>query len=53
MSHAGNLSLAESDPELLALIREEKKRQVYGIELIASEVRVAGGGSHLPSRCDT
>jgi len=37
MSHAGNLSLAESDPELLALIREEKKRQVYGIELIASE----------------
>ncbi len=32
------MSLQETDPEIFALIEEEKERQVHGIELIASEV---------------
>jgi glycine hydroxymethyltransferase len=31
------LTLAEHDPELLALIKQERKRQCEGLELIASE----------------
>jgi glycine/serine hydroxymethyltransferase len=34
----GNKLLAESDPEIFALIQKEKKRQIEGLELIASEV---------------
>merc|ERR1719230_2195321 len=33
----GNRSLAEADPEIFALIEEEKSRQLKSIELIASE----------------
>ncbi|XP_025903056.1 serine hydroxymethyltransferase, mitochondrial [Nothoprocta perdicaria] len=33
----GQESLAESDPELWALLRQEKQRQCRGLELIASE----------------
>jgi len=33
----GNRSLQEHDPEMYALLQEERKRQVQGIELIASE----------------
>ncbi|XP_002740742.1 serine hydroxymethyltransferase, mitochondrial-like [Saccoglossus kowalevskii] len=33
----GKETLAESDPEMMALISEEKDRQVRGLELIASE----------------
>ncbi|CAF0974049.1 unnamed protein product, partial [Didymodactylos carnosus] len=33
----GNESLNEIDPEIMNLIKEEKKRQISGIELIASE----------------
>ncbi|VDO61422.1 unnamed protein product [Schistosoma curassoni] len=32
-----SISLAESDPEIMALCREEKERQKLGLELIASE----------------
>jgi len=35
-----NLSLQEQDPEIFELIQKEKARQVSGIELIASEVRI-------------
>lgn len=31
-------SLAEDDPEIMSLIKEEKARQRNGLELIASEV---------------
>ncbi len=31
--------LQDADPEMFALLREEKQRQVTGLELIASEVR--------------
>merc|ERR1719373_1155648 len=34
---AGNRSLAEADPEIHALVQEEKARQMRSIELIASE----------------
>lgn len=34
----GNDSLKEADPELQEIISKEKKRQVTGLELIASEV---------------
>ena len=34
----GRAPLDEVDPELRALISDEKHRQVYGLELIASEV---------------
>ncbi|XP_071452212.1 serine hydroxymethyltransferase, mitochondrial-like isoform X2 [Hetaerina americana] len=33
----GNETLAEDDPEMWALLKEEKARQVQGLELIASE----------------
>jgi glycine/serine hydroxymethyltransferase len=36
--HAGTRTLADADPEVQGLIRLEKKRQLHGIELIASEV---------------
>jgi glycine/serine hydroxymethyltransferase len=36
--HAGNRTLADADAEVQGLIRLEKKRQLNGIELIASEV---------------
>uniref|UniRef100_A0A8C7E834 Serine hydroxymethyltransferase 2 n=1 Tax=Nothoprocta perdicaria TaxID=30464 RepID=A0A8C7E834_NOTPE len=36
-SRGGKESLAESDPELWALLRQEKQRQCRGLELIASE----------------
>lgn len=32
-----NQSLDQSDPELFGLIRKEKQRQRYGLEMIASE----------------
>ena len=34
----GRSSLSEDDPELQDLIRQEKRRQKLGLELIASEV---------------
>ena len=34
----GRTPLEEVDPDILGLIREEKQRQVCGLELIASEV---------------
>jgi len=34
---AGNRPLSEVDPEMFALIQEEKERQLSGLELIASE----------------
>lgn len=34
---AGTKALADTDPEIMGLIQLEKKRQVTGIELIASE----------------
>ena len=34
----GNAVLENDDPEMFALICEEKKRQTNGLELIASEV---------------
>lgn len=34
----GRESLEEDDPELMSIIKQEKKRQVNGLELIASEV---------------
>lgn len=34
----GNESLKDDDPEMYNLIRREKRRQVEGLELIASEV---------------
>lgn len=37
MAQTGNETLAMSDPEIFALINEEKKRQVHGLEMIASE----------------
>lgn len=33
-----DLTLAEADPEMFALVKEEKARQFHGLELIASEV---------------
>ena len=38
MFTCGNVSLADSDPEVADLIEREKNRQWRGIELIASEV---------------
>jgi hypothetical protein len=35
----GRSALADHDPELFAMIQNEKKRQWMGLELIASEVR--------------
>merc|ERR1719224_220998 len=34
---SGNRTLKEADPEMYALVEEEKSRQITGIELIASE----------------
>eukprot|EP01133_Synstelium_polycarpum_P002665 gene2665-3077_t len=34
---AGNVSIEQSDPEIFDLIKKEKHRQFYGLELIASE----------------
>ena len=34
----GKDSLAEDDPEVHGIITQEKHRQIYGLELIASEV---------------
>ena len=34
----GNELLENDDPEMYALIRKEKERQLNGLELIASEV---------------
>ena len=36
----GQRSLEEVDPEMREIIRKEKQRQIQGLELIASEVRV-------------
>lgn len=33
----GNRSLEEADNDILELMKEEKKRQIYGLEMIASE----------------
>lgn len=38
MSKHGNDSLQSYDPEIYEIIQQEKKRQVTGLELIASEV---------------
>ena len=34
----GQEPLAEDDPEMFGLVQAEKKRQIGGLELIASEV---------------
>ena len=36
-----SMPLQQADPEIFSLIEEEKYRQRYGIELIASEVLVS------------
>lgn len=36
----GNQPLSQADPEIWQLIQKEKQRQIVGLELIASEVRV-------------
>lgn len=36
-SHLIHANLQESDPELMDLIRKEKRRQTTGLEMIASE----------------
>ena len=36
-NYTGTMSLAERDPEMAALVAEERERQVSCIELIASE----------------
>ncbi|GAV61184.1 SHMT domain-containing protein [Cephalotus follicularis] len=51
----GNQRIQESDPEIFAMIREEKERQFKGIELIASENFVCKAvmealGSHLTNK---
>ena len=43
VSWTGQESLAQIDPEILSLIRDEKQRQIRGLELIASEVRLLRG----------
>lgn len=35
---SGQEPLAQDDPEMWELVKEEKRRQVNGLELIASEV---------------
>ena len=45
----GKTPLEEVDPDIQRLIREEKNRQVSGLELIASEVDVLCGGMSLES----
>jgi glycine hydroxymethyltransferase len=40
MQGHGQTPLAQADPEIYKLLEEEKRRQVGGLELIASEVRV-------------
>lgn len=50
----GRESLEEDDPELMSIIKQEKKRQVNGLELIASEVIpevVNGPGSKWSLSC--
>lgn len=37
----GQEPLAQDDPEIFELVKEEKRRQVSGLELIASEVIIA------------
>lgn len=37
----GQEPLAKDDPEMWELVKEEKRRQVNGLELIASEVLLA------------
>ena len=44
----GTQSLAEDDPEVMAIVRKEKNRQRSGLELIASEVR-RGARAFLPN----
>jgi len=34
---SGNRTIEESDPEIAALIKDEKHRQIHGLEMIASE----------------
>ena len=41
-SWTGREELKDDDPEIWSLLQEEKDRQVHGLELIASEVSVAG-----------
>lgn len=40
----GQESLAQSDPEVWDLLRQEKDRQCRGLELIASEVPLGDAG---------
>lgn len=50
----GREGLEEDDPELMSIIKQEKKRQVNGLELIASEVIpevVNGPGSKWGFSC--
>jgi len=39
-SWTGKEPLASDDPEMWELVKEEKRRQISGLELIASEVNV-------------
>ena len=43
----GRESISEDDPELAAIIKNEKNRQVTGLELIASEVSQSYLSLHL------
>lgn len=36
----GQESLKDDDPEIWSLVKDEKKRQLEGLELIASEVNI-------------
>jgi glycine hydroxymethyltransferase len=43
----GNEPLAQDDPEMWELVKDEKRRQINGLELIASEVRKGNEGQNL------
>ena len=43
----GTEPLSEDDPEVRGLLRDEKRRQRRGLELIASEVGERGAGGHF------
>ncbi len=51
MQGHGQTPLAQADPEIFKLLEEEKRRQVGGLELIASEVSVPALAALRSLRC--
>ena len=45
--HTGKIPLSEFDPEVKAIIKAEKERQVNGLELIAPEVTHTHTHTHV------